>query len=218
MATQQRVLQGRVYRNRGPAAETESLHSSSRQDPLRYYLSRLSPSAFQLPKSHCRYLHVQVDAVEQRARDPVPVALDLVGGAPDNEPAFSPDGRWLAYTSNETGRREVYVRPFSDGGAKVQVSTDGGTEPTWHPTGREIFFRAAASPSYRFLAVPIRTEPQLSAGNPRPLFETDFTINSEWAFHSYQLSPDGERFLMARPIEEAQETPRLVYVPTGSRS
>ena len=62
----------------------------------------------------------------------------------DSAPMISPDGRWLAYQSNESGRYEVYVQPFPDGGQRIQVWTDQGVYPRWSPRGRELFFRAGA--------------------------------------------------------------------------
>src|SRR6202030_1842180 len=64
---------------------------------------------------------------------------------PFNEtaPRFSPDGRWLAYSSDESGRREIYVQPYPGPGGKRQISTEGGTEPVWNPDGRELFYRCA---------------------------------------------------------------------------
>ena len=62
----------------------------------------------------------------------------------EREPVFSPDGRWLAYTSDETGRPEVYVRPFPGAGGKWQISTTGGTVPTWSPTKRELLYKSGA--------------------------------------------------------------------------
>jgi Tol biopolymer transport system component len=60
----------------------------------------------------------------------------------ESTPRFSPDGRWLAYVSNESGRYEIYVQPYPGPGGKMQISTDGGTEPVWNPNGRELFYRS----------------------------------------------------------------------------
>jgi len=131
-------------------------------------------------------------------------------------PKLSPDGRWLAFVSAESRRPEVYVRPFPGPGAKIQVSTEGGNEPVWHPTGRELFYHNAPtllSPGRRILSVSISTGPELSAERPRVVFETDFDITSEVGWHSFDISRDGERFLMVRRPPEARETRRLVYVP-----
>src|SRR5262249_13141857 len=82
-------------------------------------------------------------------------------------PQFSPDGHWLAYISNESGRYEVYVQAYPGPGGKHQVSADGGTEPMWNPKGGELFYRDGD----RLMAVEITTQPTFSAGTPRILFE-----------------------------------------------
>jgi serine/threonine-protein kinase len=115
----------------------------------------------------------------------------------EGSPRFSPDGRWMAYDSNESGRIEVYVQPYPGPGAKIQISTEGGTEPLWDPTGRELFYRQGK----RMMAVEVSTQPNFSAGNPRVLFETSDT-QSEGYGMTYDVSPDGQRFLMIQPIEE----------------
>lgn len=110
-------------------------------------------------------------------------------------PAISPDGGWLAYQSNESGGPEVYVRPFPDVEAgKEQVSSGGGMEPVWGPTGRELFYRNGDA----MMAVSVETEPTFTRGNPEILFEGRYYRP---AIRSYDLAPDGQRFVM---IEAAQ--------------
>jgi eukaryotic-like serine/threonine-protein kinase len=87
-------------------------------------------------------------------------------GAPD----FSPDGRWLTYVSDESGRPEIYVQPYPGPGGKWQISTDGGTEPLWSRSGRELFYRSGA----RMMAVDVTTQPTFSAGKPRILFDRQY--------------------------------------------
>ncbi len=103
--------------------------------------------------------------------------------------AFSPNGRWIAYTSDESGRREVYVRSFPEPGAKRQVSTEGGFDPLWNPNGRELFYRRDG----QMLAVETKTDGELVLGTPRLLFESDSYMSQE---SSYDVSADGERFVM----------------------
>ena len=93
---------------------------------------------------------------------------------PFNEaaPRFSPDGRWLAYISDESGRYEIYVQPYPGPGGKWQISTEGGTEPVWNPNGRELFYRNGD----KMMAVDIATQPGFSAGKPRMLFEGQYEI------------------------------------------
>ena len=84
----------------------------------------------------------------------------------ESAPAFSPDGRWVAYVSDESGRQEIYVQPYPGPGGKSLISTDGGTEPLWNPNGRELFYRNGN----KFMAVEIATRPVFAAGKPEELF------------------------------------------------
>ncbi len=82
---------------------------------------------------------------------------------------ISPDGRWLAYQSDSSGRREIYVRPFPDvGGGQWLVSTSGGVEPLWARNGRELFYRGAND---AVMSVPIESRSTWAAGTPRQIFE-----------------------------------------------
>ncbi len=113
----------------------------------------------------------------------------------ESAPRFSPDGRWLAYGSNETGRLEVYVRPYPGPGKKWQVSTEGGTQPVWNSNGRELFYRSGS----KMMAVEITRQPDFSLGNPRVLFQRDYVIQAPAYPHpNYDVSPDGQRFLMIK--------------------
>jgi len=104
---------------------------------------------------------------------------------------FSPDGRWLAYQSNETGRMQVYVVSYPDLTDKRPVSTEGGTEPAWRPRGGELYYRNGAS----MMAVTIRTAPTLEIGTRRELFRGAF-IEDEYGDRSFDVMPDGEHFVM----------------------
>jgi Tol biopolymer transport system component len=101
-------------------------------------------------------------------------------------PAFSPDGRWIAYQSNETGRFEIYVQPFPGPGGKWQVSADGGLRPKWSHDGRELYFRAGG----RMMAASIDPGPRFVSRGARPLFEGQYAP-------PYDVAADG-RFLMVR--------------------
>jgi serine/threonine-protein kinase len=125
-------------------------------------------------------------------------------GTPFNEGAarFSPDGRWLAYVSDESGRPEIYVQPYPGPGGKWQVSTDGGTEPAWNRNGRELFYRSGN----KMMAVETMTRPSFSAGKPRVLFEGEYVMTPYPQLGSdYDVSADGQRFLMVK------ETARTVF-------
>jgi len=115
-------------------------------------------------------------------------------------PKFSPDGRWLAYISNESGRYEVYVQPYPEAGEKITVSTDGGFEPVWSPDGRELFYRIGA----RVMAVSFQTNPIFRSSRPIELFEGPYISGSTIAAiaTTYDVAPDGEHFLMIEGGEE----------------
>jgi serine/threonine protein kinase/Tol biopolymer transport system component len=118
---------------------------------------------------------------------------------------FSPDGHWLTYVSNETGRDEVYVQAYPDG-PKFQVSTDGGTQPAWARNGRELFYIiGATAASTRMMVVDVTLAPTFSASIPRMLFEGRFGTTTP--IRGYDVSADGRRFLMIQPKEQPPERP-----------
>jgi Tol biopolymer transport system component/predicted Ser/Thr protein kinase len=125
----------------------------------------------------------------------------------ESAPRFSPDGRWLAYISDESGHREVYVQPYPGPGGKRQITTEGGTEPVWNPNGRELFYRSGG----RMMAVDIVTQLGFAAGKPRVLFDGPY-LPSPVTFPNYDVSPDGQRFLMLKPSEQAQAAPTQINV------
>ncbi len=114
---------------------------------------------------------------------------------------FSPDGHWVAYASNESGRFEVYVQPFPGPGGKWQVSTDGGTAPLWRRDGKELFYIAADS---KLMAVPVKTGAVFESEEPRPLFEA--RLRNDPSRH-YDVSPDGQRFLLNIPLAGGTSPP-----------
>jgi len=108
--------------------------------------------------------------------------------------AVSPDGRWLAYGSDETGRNEVYVRPFPAGGSKTLISVDGGTEPRWGPDGRELFYIGQRDGLPFLIAARLSGTDELSVVSRTPLFDlSEFEPASPHA--NYDISPDGRRFV-----------------------
>jgi Tol biopolymer transport system component/predicted Ser/Thr protein kinase len=125
----------------------------------------------------------------------------------ESVPQFSPDGRWLAYISDESGRFEIYVQPYPGPGGKWQISTEGGTEPVWNHNGRELFYRSGD----KMMAVDIATQPSFAAGKPRMLFEGQY-VPTPATIPNYDVSPDGQRFLMLKPIEQAQAAPTQINV------
>ena len=125
--------------------------------------------------------------------------------SPFNEqyPEFSPDGRWIAYTSNESNREEVYVRPFPGPGPKYLVSSEGGREPLWARNGKQLFYRKF--PSGQMWVVDVRTDGVFSPGKPRLLFEKPGYQHS-FPIRAYDLSLDSQRFLMVKQ-EQRKPTP-----------
>jgi serine/threonine-protein kinase len=118
----------------------------------------------------------------------------------EGAPSFSPDGRWLAYVSNESGRPEIYVQPYPGPGGKWQISTEGGTEPLWNRNGRELFYRSGN----KMMAVQITTQPAFAASKPTMLFEKEYAASEFPATGiAYDVSPDGQRFLMVKEAAQA---------------
>jgi serine/threonine-protein kinase len=126
---------------------------------------------------------------------------------------ISPNGRWIAYSSNESGRDEVYVRPFPkiDAG-RWQISTGGGTRPAWARNGRELFYLAGVTTA--MMAVPVQTTSSFNAGNPTKLFEGPYFAGQP--ARTYDVSADGQRFLMIKTstatLGEQGPPPSMVVV------
>ncbi|MBI2819587.1 MAG: PD40 domain-containing protein [Acidobacteria bacterium] len=133
----------------------------------------------------------------------------------DTAPKFSPDGKWLAYSSDESGRREIYVQPYPGPGGKWQISTNGGQEPVWNPKGGELFYRSGS----KIMAVEVNQSRDregavpstFSAGKPSILFEGPY-LSTAASFPYYDVSPDGQRFLMLKPVESPASAPTQINV------
>jgi Tol biopolymer transport system component len=129
----------------------------------------------------------------------------------ESSPTLSPDARWIAYASNETGRHEVYIQPFPNvAGGKWPVSTNGGDEPLWSRDGRELFYRNGAG---EMVAVEILSDGSPPIGQQRALFSTLPYLGGD-AFHRYyDVTPDRQRFVMLRrPTGQGVEDTRLIVV------
>ena len=116
--------------------------------------------------------------------------------ANDVSPSLSPDGRWMAYGSNESGRPEVYVRSFPGMGVRYQVSVDGGAEPVWSPRGNELFYRAGAD----FIAAQVRTGSGFEVVRRTKLFSNPEYGDLDGTYQDYDVSPDGQQFVMVRTL------------------
>jgi serine/threonine-protein kinase len=132
----------------------------------------------------------------------------IVGDAFNNyAPNLSPDGRWMVYVSDESGEPEVYVRPFPGPGGRWQISSGGGTEPRWSPTGREIFFRKGTA----MMAVPVRGGATFVPGEPRQLFQGPYATEQANS-PDYSVSRDGRTFLMVRLESQTADQPIVVVL------
>ena len=109
-------------------------------------------------------------------------------------PRLSPDGRWLAYMSNESGRNEIYVRAFPSMGERVLVSEDGGEEPLWSADGRTLYYRTRA----QLVGARVTTSPTFAVVQRQPLFEAGYGLNS--AHTNYDVTRDGKHFVLPRSI------------------
>jgi Tol biopolymer transport system component len=129
----------------------------------------------------------------------------LTSKASESNGMISPDGKWVAYASNESGDWEIYVTTFPTAAGKWQVSRGGGTEPRWRGDGKEIFYIGAGS---TLTAVPVSSAGTFAAGNPTPLFRTQLRaqVSSTDQF-SYDATTDGQRFLVNRYAKPAQVAP-----------
>jgi tricorn protease-like protein len=120
----------------------------------------------------------------------------------ETQAQLSPDGRWIAYTSNESGHDEVYVQSFPVPGRKRQLSTAGGAMPRWRADGKELFFLAR---NQHITAVPVTDSASLTLGAPKTLFRTRLVVEGSESIGlptRYDVSPEGERFLVRYPTSD----------------
>jgi Tol biopolymer transport system component len=135
--------------------------------------------------------------------------LIVDGPADEAKPAMSPNGRWIAYESNVSGKAEVYVQPFPGLDGRWQVSSQGGAAPLWSPAGDELFYRNGPA----VVSVPVETAGRtFRYGNPRVLFDGPYVLErmGQGDARSYDLAPDGQRFLMIK--EPAPPTTEIVII------
>jgi eukaryotic-like serine/threonine-protein kinase len=137
-------------------------------------------------------------------RKPVPYL-----NTPANEdfPQFSPDSRWMAYASDESGQNQVYIQAVPQNGTRVQVSAAGGSQPRWRRDGKELFYISA---DQKMMAAPIQaSNASIEAGTPKALFEG--APEPSQGVYVYQPTADGQRFLVTAPLNEGA-SPRLTVV------
>ncbi len=139
--------------------------------------------------------------------DPDSAAYPLaVTDADEFAPTISPDGRWLAYVSGEEGQEEIVVQPFPDPGPRTRVSLDGGFEPRWAHSGRELFYRDRAG---NLVAAEVRIGANISIGERRVLFSAKRFLNDRNAA-LYDVAPDDQRFLFIEPVSGGKLRWKLV--------
>jgi Tol biopolymer transport system component len=140
------------------------------------------------------------------AGEPKPT-LVIQSGFSEDQGRISPDGRWIAYSSNESGRYEVYVAPFPGTGGKWQVSAAGGAFPRWGHDGSEIFYLA---PDNKLISASVNSKGAgFEVGAVKPLFATRIPTRTSY---QYDVSPDGQRFLIATAPEQAGSAPITVVL------
>jgi len=141
---------------------------------------------------------IWITTIDGTAATSAPV---LNSAAREGSPALSPDGRWLAYKSTESGKVEIYVRPFPDmKTGRWQISTNGGSHPVWNPDGSELFYLELedyGDGTGAFMAVPIDAETSFTPGTPRKLFAGNFSVIGGQR-QVYDVANDGQRFLMIK--------------------
>ena len=133
----------------------------------------------------------------------------------EGSPKFSPDGHWLAYCSNESGKPQVYVQAFPGPGAKIQISNDGGTDPVWKRTGGELYYRNGDS----MMAIAVSTTPAFKAGRPQELWKGHYSHGMSSSCgppgatsSNYDVTTDAKRFLMIKDEDQDRATSRQIVV------
>jgi Tol biopolymer transport system component len=195
----------------GVGAAEPLLESEARKTPDdwsrdgKFLLYRVSGALWQakgLPKSELWAL-----PLAGGERKPFPVVKTPFNAS---EGSFSPDSRWIAYVSDESGRQDVYAQSFPAPAAKFRISTDGGVQPRWRRDGREIFYLA---PDGRLMAAAVKGESTLEVASPSALFKTETSLlDDSVEAIQYAVASDGRRFLFSTPVPAATAQPITVVL------
>jgi serine/threonine-protein kinase len=129
-------------------------------------------------------------------REKKAAALIAIPPSAQSGSRFSPDGKWIAYESNETGRAQIWVEPFPRTGQRFQITRNGGSRPLWSPDASKLFFDNNAGNPTRMLSVDIRTLPSFTASEPAPLPISGFVQPSGTYRRQFDITPDGKQFLV----------------------
>jgi dipeptidyl aminopeptidase/acylaminoacyl peptidase len=186
----------------GRADETQLLHDNERKT-----LQDWSPDGRYLVFTRMS-ADTKIDLWLLPVSDPPHAAPLLHTAANERGARISPDGRWIAYTSDETGRSEVYVQEFPGLGSKRAVSAGGGAGPSWRQDGRELFY---LSPTRTLMAVDVRVAATISFGAARPLFRAAVSGESSEARNHYAAAADGQKFLI-NVVEESADRGAITVV------
>jgi Tol biopolymer transport system component len=175
--------------------------STNLQVPSSWHPSGRYLAFDELDRGNTNIMILQMDGDDRSGWKPGKSTVFLNTPATENHPNFSPDGKWLAYTSNESGRNEVYVRPFPGPGGKWQISTNGGRDPLWSRTRPELFF---VFNQQIMIATYTADGDSFRAGKPQPLSDATFTLRRPGTtLRNLDLHPDGQRFAVAPSLDES---------------
>jgi serine/threonine-protein kinase len=163
-----------------------------------------------------RSVEIYAQPVGSEAK-PIPISS---GKFMNGSPKFSPDGAWVVFCTNESKRAEVYVQPFPGPGPKIQISSEGGTDPIWSRDGRELFYRNGD----KMMVVDVAVKPEFRAGKPRDLWSGHYSHGMSsscgppgLSSSNYDVSPDGKRFLMIKDAMQDAVSRQVVVVMGWSR-
>jgi hypothetical protein len=171
--------------------------------PGRWFPAAFDPSGRTLVLDGVRPQQPKAEIWQTSVNDHTPRQV-LAASFHNYNPSLSPDGRWMAYVSDESGRFEVYVRPFPGPGGRWQVSLNGGSEPVWSPAGGEIFYRTGDN----MMSATVRTQGSFEVGARTKLFEGSYDVAPSGLLN-YDVSRDGRTFVM---LQQVQGTAQSVFV------
>ena len=184
-------------RNGQPAIYSQALSGASEAERLTE--TARAPESYSAVNQMLSYITLNTrggsadyDVWTYSFRDKKSAPLIQVKNSAQHSSRFSPDGKWIAYVSDETGRLETYVQPFPLTGAKFQITRNGGGHPLWSPDGKELYF----DNGFRIFKVAIRTDPQFAAGDPVLTPINGFLQGPGNYRRQYDLTPDGKQFVM----------------------